>query len=164
MAFVVTLDLFPPFISSHSEKQSEKLLSAEIKEICDTYTHIHTSHILTYIHTYIHTHTYVHTYIRTCIHTYIHTYCKFCREESKHLDKKKGADKPLVVKFYNDPQLRSLRLKHQRSSTVPLPASFSKLPPSIGNISPPSASDVLLLGEGVKTFILTLPDGSGYCR
>ena len=86
------------------------------------------------------------------------------REEAKHLDKKKGADKALVVKFYNDPQLRTLRMKHQRSSTVPLPAVFSKLPPSIGTISPPAANEVLLLGEGVKTFVLTLPDGSGYCR
>lgn len=80
------------------------------------------------------------------------------------MDKKKGADKPLVVKFYNDPQIRALRMKHQWSTTVPLPAVFSKLPPSVGSISPRSANEVLLLGEGVKTFVLTLPDGSGYCR
>jgi len=86
------------------------------------------------------------------------------REEARHLDRKKGADKPLVVKFYNDPQIRNLRMKHQRSTTVPLPAAISKLPPSIGSISSPGANEVLMLGEGIKAFILTLPDGSGYCK
>lgn len=78
---------------------------------------------------------------------------------------KRGANKPMVVKFYNEPQMRTLRAKHQRSATVPLPSFFNKLPPSIGSFTAPVASEAaLMIGEGAKVFVLTLPDGSGYCK
>lgn len=86
------------------------------------------------------------------------------REESQYMNKKRGATKSMVVKFYNEPQIRALRIKHQRSATVPLPAVFSKLPPSMGSFSTPSFNDAAMLGEGVKAFVVTLPDGSGYCK
>ena len=80
------------------------------------------------------------------------------------MEKNHGADKPMVVKFYSEPHLRSLRSKHQRSATVPLPTLLGKLPPSIGNFSSPAANEVLMIGEGAKVFVLTLPDGSGGCK
>ena len=81
------------------------------------------------------------------------------------MDKKRGADRPIVVKFYNETQLRALRIKHQRSSTVPLPSIFKKLPPSINStFSKPMFNEATLLGEGGKVFVLTLPDGSGGCK
>lgn len=78
--------------------------------------------------------------------------------------KQRGEDGPLVVKFYNDPQTRTLRSKHQRSATFPLPAVLSKLPPSVASFSTPGANEALLVGEGSRVFILVLPDGSGYCK
>ena len=86
------------------------------------------------------------------------------REESHYIDLKRGANKPLVIKFYNEPQVRALRNKHQRSATVPLPACISKLPPSMGKFSAPAFSEASLLGEGLKVFVLSLPDGSGFCK
>ena len=81
------------------------------------------------------------------------------------LAKQRGEDGPLTVKFYSDPQNRSIRLKHQRSSTFPLPAVLSKLPPSsLTSFSKHSMNDAHLVGEGLKTFLLVLPDGSGYCK
>lgn len=78
--------------------------------------------------------------------------------------KQRGEDGPLLTKFYNDPQMRTLRSKHQRSATFPLPTVLSKLPPSVANFSTPSANEALLIGEGLKVFVLVLPDGSGYCK
>ncbi len=87
------------------------------------------------------------------------------RQEEKIVAKQKGQDGPLVVKFYNDPQMRSLRTKgHQRAATFPMPSFFSKLPPSVASFSTPTPNDALLIGEGLKVFVLTLPDGSGYCK
>ena len=80
------------------------------------------------------------------------------------MDRKRGATKSMVVKFYNEPQLRALRVKHQRSATVPLPTLFSKLPPSIGSFSSPPFNEASMLGEGLKVFVVSLPDGSGYCK
>lgn len=86
------------------------------------------------------------------------------REESLYMDKNRGADRPMVVKFYNEAHIRTLRMKHQRSATVPLPTFFSKLPPSVCSFSSPAANEALMIGEGVRVFVLTLPDGSGYCN
>ena len=96
-------------------------------------------------------------------HTYTHTHTHnthICREEAKLIARQRGEDGPLVVKFYNDPQIRTLRLKHQRSATFPLPAVFSKLPPSVASFMLPSANEALLIGEGLRLFVLVLPDGS----
>ena len=69
------------------------------------------------------------------------------------------------MKFYNDPQIRTLRTKsHQRSATFPMPAVFSKLPPSVTSFATPTPNEALLIGEGLTVFVLTLPDGSGYCK
>ena len=90
------------------------------------------------------------------------------REEAFFMERKRGADKPMVVKFYNEAQIRSFRSKHQRSSTVPMPTIFKKLPPSIGGsftTTPATNNDALMIGgEQAKTFVLTLPDGSGYIK
>ena len=80
------------------------------------------------------------------------------------MDKQRGATKSLVVKFYSDPRIRTLRVKHHRALTVPLPAFFKKLPPSMGSFSSHAANEALMIGEGMKLFVLTLPDGSGHCR
>lgn len=90
----------------------------------------------------------------------------FPRDESKLLARQRYEDGPLVVKLYNNPHLRALRSKHQRSSTVPLPAVLSKLPPSIATFSTPTTNDALIIGagEGLTVFVLVLPDGSGYCK
>ena len=55
-------------------------------------------------------------------------------------------------------------MKHQRSATFPLPAVFSKLPPSVASFMLPSANEALLIGEGLKVFVLLLPDGSTCCK
>ena len=87
------------------------------------------------------------------------------REEEKIIAKQKGEDGPLFVKFYNDPRMRTLRTKgHQRAATFPMPTVFTKLPPSIASFSTPAPNDALLIGEGLTVFVLTLPDGSGYCK
>ena len=80
--------------------------------------------------------------------------------------KQQGVDGPLVVKFFNDPQIKALRSKHQRSATFPLPAVFNKLPPSLSVTSVPGQSvhEAKLIGEGPTVFVLLLPDGSGYCK
>lgn len=70
----------------------------------------------------------------------------------------------MVVKFYHEPQLRTLRAKHQRSATVPLSTLVGKLPPNVGSFSSPSFHEASMLGEGLKVFVLSLPDGSGYCK
>lgn len=75
--------------------------------------------------------------------------------------KQRGEDGPLIVKFYNDPKMRTLRSKHQRSATFPLPSVLHKLPPSMANFSTPTANEASLIGEGLKLFVLRLPDGSG---
>ena len=77
------------------------------------------------------------------------------------MDKKNGADKAMVVKFYNKPH--HVRTKHQRSATVPLPTIFSKLPPSVASFSTPVANEAMMIGDGA-VFVLSLPDGSGYCK
>ena len=97
-------------------------------------------------------------------HTHTHTYTNCYREEAKLIAKQRGEDGPLVVKYYNDPQIRTVRMKHQRSATFPLPAVFSKLPPSVASFMLPSANEALLIGEGLKVFVLVLPDGSTCCK
>ena len=86
------------------------------------------------------------------------------REEAKLMAKQRGEDGPLIVKFYNDPRIRTLRLKHQRSATYPLLSKLSKLPPSVTSFSTPTTNEALLIGEGLRVFVLVLPDGSGYCK
>ena len=100
----------------------------------------------------------------THTHTHTHTYTNCYREEAKLIAKQRGEDGPLVVKYYNDPQIRTVRMKHQRSATFPLPAVFSKLPPSVASFMLPSANEALLIGEGLKVFVLVLPDGSTCCK
>ena len=78
--------------------------------------------------------------------------------------KQQGVDGPLVVKFFNDPLIKTLRSKHQRSATFPLPAAFSKLPLSLTGFSGQSVHEAKLIGEGPTVFVLMLPDGSGYCK
>lgn len=87
------------------------------------------------------------------------------REETLLTAKLRGEDGPLVICHYKDSHARSLRGgKHQRSSTVPLPTVFSKLPPSLATFSTPGQNDSLLSNEGVAICLLQLPDGSGFCR
>ena len=70
-----------------------------------------------------------------------------------------------MVKFYNDPQTRTLRSKHQRSASFPLPAILGKLPPSVASFSTPIANEAHLIGDKiVKVFVVVLPDGSGHCK
>ena len=80
--------------------------------------------------------------------------------------KQKNADGPLVVKFYSDPQTRSLRSKHQRSATFPLPAVLTKLPPSVANFTTPgvASGDVMMIGAGPELAVLIHPDGSGHAK
>ena len=78
--------------------------------------------------------------------------------------RQRGEEGPLLVKFYNDPQIRSLRSKHQRSSTFPMPAVLSKLPPSLTSFALPTANEALMIGEGPRVLVLILPDGSGHCK
>ena len=89
-----------------------------------------------------------------------------CREEEKMLAKQRNADGPLIVKFYSNPQTRSLRSKHQRSATFPLPAVLSKLPPSVANFTTPgvASGDVMMIGEGAELAVLIMPDGSGHAK
>ena len=88
------------------------------------------------------------------------------RDEEKLVAKQQGVDGPLVVKFFNDPQIKSLRSKHQRSATFPLSPVFNKLPPSL--VSPNSTGQLVheakLIGDGPTVFVLLLPDGTGYCK
>lgn len=87
------------------------------------------------------------------------------REEARLVAKQRGEDGLLVVKFYNDPQIRTLRLKHQRSSTYPLSSVLSKLPPSVAaSFSTHATDEAMLIGEALTVFVLVLPDGSGYCK
>ena len=89
------------------------------------------------------------------------------RDEEKLVAKQQGMDGPLVVKFFNDPQIKALRSKHQRSATFPLPAVFSKLPLSVSGVTGvtgQSVQEAKLIGEGPIVFVLMLPDGSGYCK
>ena len=78
--------------------------------------------------------------------------------------RQKNADGPLVVKFYSDPQMRSLRSKHQRSATFPLPAVLNKLPPSVASFTAPGvgSGDVMMIGEGPELAVLVMPDSSGH--
>ena len=78
--------------------------------------------------------------------------------------RQKNADGPLVVKFYSDPQTRSLRSKHQRAATFPLPSVLSKLPPSVASFTTPgvASGDVMMIGEGPELAILVMPDSSGH--
>ena len=78
--------------------------------------------------------------------------------------KQQGVDGPLVVKFFNDPRMKNLRSKHQRSATFPLPAVFGKLPPNMTGFSIQPVQEAKLIGEGLTVFVLMLPDGSGYCK
>jgi len=80
--------------------------------------------------------------------------------------KQQGADGPLVVKFYSDPHTRSLRSKHQRSATFPLPSVLSKLPPSVASFTTPgvASGDAMMIGEGPQLAILVHPDGSGHAK
>ena len=81
--------------------------------------------------------------------------------------KQQGVDGPLVVKFFNDPQIKTLRSKHQRSATFPLPAVFSKGLPGLSGVTGvhgQSIQEAKLIGEGPTVFVLMLPDGSGYCK
>ena len=81
--------------------------------------------------------------------------------------RQQGVDSPLVVKFFNDPQIKTLRSKHQRSATFPLPAVFSKGTPSLSGatgVHGQSVQEAKLIGEGPTVFVLMLPDGSGYCK
>ncbi|CAI8019563.1 hypothetical protein GBAR_LOCUS11747, partial [Geodia barretti] len=88
------------------------------------------------------------------------------REEEKMLAKQRNADGPLIVKFYSDPQTRSLRSKHQRSATFPLPAVLNRLPPSVANFTTPgvASGDVMMIGEGAELAVLIMPDGSGHAN
>ena len=88
------------------------------------------------------------------------------REEEKMLAKQRNADGPLIVKFYSDPQTRSLRSKHQRSATFPLPAVLNRLPPSVANFTTPgvASGDVMMIGEGAELAVLIMPDGSGHAK
>ena len=90
----------------------------------------------------------------------------YYREEEKLLAKQNNADGPLVVKFYSDPQTRSLRSKHQRSATFPLPTVLNKLPPSVANFTTPgvTSGDVMMIGEGPELAVLVHPDGSGHAK
>lgn len=80
--------------------------------------------------------------------------------------KQQSADGPLLVKFYSDPQTRSLHAKHQRSATFPLPTVLSKLPPSVANFTTPgvASGDVMMIGEGPELAVLIHPDGSGHAK
>lgn len=80
--------------------------------------------------------------------------------------KQQGADGPLVVKFYSDPHTRSLRSKHQRSATFPLPSVLSKLPPSVASFTTPgvASGDAMMIGEGPQLAVLVHPDGSGHAK
>ena len=80
--------------------------------------------------------------------------------------KQKHADGPLVVKFYSNPKTRSLRSKHQRSATFPLPTVLNKLPPSVANFTTPgvATNDVMMIGEGPDLAVLIHPDGSGHAK
>ena len=80
--------------------------------------------------------------------------------------KQQGADGSLLVKFYSDSHTRSLRSKHQRSATFPIPAILSKLPPSMTSFTAPSTAggDAMMIGEGPQLAILVHPDGSGHAK
>ena len=80
--------------------------------------------------------------------------------------KQQGADGSLLVKFYSDSHTRSLRSKHQRSATFPIPAILSKLPPSMTSFTAPSTAggDAMMIGEGPQLAILIHPDGSGHAK
>lgn len=82
------------------------------------------------------------------------------------LARQRNADGPLVVKFYSNPQIRSLHSKHQRSATFPLPAILNKLPPSVANFSTPGVpgGDVMMIGEGPELAVLVMPDGSSHAQ
>ena len=77
--------------------------------------------------------------------------------------KMRGEDGPLVLHYYSDSN-KSLRGRHTRANTVPLPAVLRKFPPSLGLLVSTSQHDGVVPGEGSGACLLQLPDGSGFCK
>lgn len=89
----------------------------------------------------------------------------FSRQEAQALAHLRGEDGKLIVRYYSDTHNKMQQRRHQRSSTFPLPKIFSKLPPSLSpSTHAPSAQEEFFFGEGLRLFLIVLPDSSGFCK